>query len=168
MSESTAVLVRRLESKELPILERSFPSPFHRGRLKIQTEEDADYLIAWSDQNAVGHLLLRWQGAANEFLRQRVTNVPYVEAVAVTEALRSRGIGRQLMTTAEEMIRGRQLPLVGLAVGVKNFDALAFCAHLGYQLSSLEEFDVSWSYVDHDGAANVEDERCIYLVKNLE
>jgi ribosomal protein S18 acetylase RimI-like enzyme len=143
------------------------PSSFHRQRLALQGTDDVDYLIAWQGEDAVGHVLLRWLGPEPASLRDRVEPVPYLEALAVKEELRWRGIGTRLLAAAEAMVRGRGLRKIGLSVGVENWAALALYARRGYKLSDLDAFDVSWSYVDHDGALNVEEERCFYLTKEL-
>ena len=167
MVKAPAVEIRRLEAAELALLGRSMPSSFHRRRLDLQASEDVDYLIAWQGEEAVGHLLLRWQGPTEEYLRERVESIPYIEALAVKEELRSRGIGSRLLAFAEARVRERGLAKLGLAVGVENLAALALYARRGYQLADLDPYDVSLRYVDHDGGLNVETERCFYMVKRL-
>jgi len=159
--------IRRLDPTEISALGRSIPSSFHRQRLALQETEDVEYLIAWQGEDAVGHVLLRWSGPDLADLRDRVEPVPYLEALAVQEDLRWRGIGTRLLAAAESMVRGRGFTKVGLAVGVENLAALALYARRGYKLLDLDPFEVSWSYVDHDGALNVEEERCLYLTKEL-
>jgi ribosomal protein S18 acetylase RimI-like enzyme len=167
MVQTAEVVIRRLEATELRSLESSMPSQFHQQRLQIQTREEADYLIAWRGSEAVGHLLLRWQGPLPRPLEDRAAGIPYIEALVVKEQVRARGIGSRLMAAAEEKVIGRGISSAGLAVAVENWPAMAFYARRGYELTGFDPFDVSWSYVDHDGALNVEEERCVYLVKTF-
>src|SRR5438477_10555194 len=124
MARAVSVEVRPLEASELGALGQSMPSSFHRRRLELQARDDIDYLIAWQGEEAVGHLLLRWQGPTEEHLRYRVEALPYIEALAVKEELRSRGIGSRLLAFAEARVRERGLAMLGLAVGVAHMAAL--------------------------------------------
>lgn len=142
-------------------------SHYHATRFLAQEEGDAEYLVAWVDDEPVGHVLVRWRGSHDPFLLAEGVRDPYIEGLAVKTAFQSRGIGRALMLAAEEPTRRRELPTLGLSVGVENARARRLYARLGYRETALGVFKATWTFVDADGVEHTNGETCTYWVKPL-
>lgn len=152
--------------EELAALDAAMPSQHHEGRYRVQLAGQGLYLVARLDGHAVGHILLRWQ-STNDTLRLWGISEPYVEALGVIPALRSRGVGTALMQSVEEAARQQGYSHIGLAVGLENTRARALYERLGYRDAERPPFEVSWSYVDESGQTRREGEMCVYLTKPL-
>lgn len=166
--------VRPLAAEDLAQIQQALPPEHpeaHVRRLGDQRAGRVTYLVAWMDNRAVGHALLRWGGTTNPELRWLLDareRHPYVEALLVHPALRSRSIGSQILAAAEAMVRERGLRRIGLAVAVENTRARALYERLGYRDVGIGEFGNAWSYVDEAGDEVAESETCTYLVKDLD
>ncbi|MEX0750660.1 MAG: GNAT family N-acetyltransferase [Dehalococcoidia bacterium] len=171
------VEVRALTRREIDALQITMPSiermidgirtHSHAGRFRIQEEGAGDYLIAWVDGQPAGHVLVRWAGASDPRLHERIGRDPYVEGLAVRTDLQSRGVGTAIMLEAERRTVARGHTTIGLAVGVENARARRLYRRLGYRESGFGEFEVTWTTVDAAGNEGIEGESCTYLVKAL-
>ena len=97
------------------------PRSLHAKRLQYQEQGHGLYLIGWSDELAVGHLLLKWPGWPErpwtmEF--QATYGCSLVEDLWVQPRSRGMGIGRALMETAHSHSNQQGIPSVGLGVGM--------------------------------------------------
>jgi GNAT superfamily N-acetyltransferase len=168
------VLVRALQSDELVLVEELLPSPdrgIHARRLSTQRTGSATYYIAWLGARPVGHTLVRWGGSGNPLLVSPAVGPlvhPYIEGLAVHGAFQSRGIGTQIIETAEHEAFRRGHREIGLAVSVENVRARALYGRLGYRDLGVGEFPNIWSYRDDTGQRHVEIESCVYLLKSLD
>lgn len=166
--------VRPLAADDLPHIQASLPPEHpeaHVRRLADQRAGRVTYLVAWADGRALGHALVRWGGTTNPELRWLLDSRerhPYVEALLVHPAYRSRSIGSQILAAAEALVRRRGLGRIGLAVAVENGRARALYARLGYRDLGLGAFENAWSYVDEAGNEVAESETCVYFVKDLD
>lgn len=166
--------VRPLAAEDLAQIQQALPPEHpeaHVRRLADQRAGRVTYLVAWADDRAVGHALVRWGGPTNPELRWLLgarERHPYVEALLVHPALRSRSVGSQILAAAEALVRERGLGRIGLAVAVENVRARALYDRLGYRDPGLGEFANAWSYVDEQGDEVAEIETCSYLVKDLD
>src|SRR5690242_13764335 len=97
----------------------------HRARFARQQQGEVVYLIAWSDQDPIGHMLIHWTGPQNEPIASRLTNCAEIEDFVVRPDLRSRGIGRRMLAVAEYLTRRQDLRWLGLGVGLGNSRARA-------------------------------------------
>jgi ribosomal protein S18 acetylase RimI-like enzyme len=165
--------VRPLGADEVKQLQRWLPPEHpeaHVRRLQDQRMGRVTYLVAWADGRSVGHLLVRWGGPTNPELLWRLgdrADHPYVEALLVHPAYRSRSIGTQLLAEAERLVRTNGYASVGLAVAVDNVRAWALYDRLGYRDADLGEFTNHWSYIDEAGHEVADTETCWYLIKPL-
>ncbi len=151
---------------DLAALETAMPSQHHRKRYRVQLDEDGVYFVALLGGSPVGHVLLRWC-STNETLVGLGISEPYVEALAVTPAARSRGVGTALMQAAEHAARERRHATIGLHVGVTNARARALYRRLGYEEMGLPPLEIRWTNRDDRGEERVESELCTYLTKRL-
>lgn len=165
--------VRPFAAEDLAHIQQALPPEHpeaHVRRLGDQRAGRVTYLVAWADGRAVGHALVRWGGTTNPELRWLLDARephPYVEALLVHPALRSRSVGSQILTAAEALVRKRGMRRIGLAVAVENARARALYERLGYRDVGVGAFTNAWSYVDEAGHEVAESETCTYLVKDL-
>jgi ribosomal protein S18 acetylase RimI-like enzyme len=167
------VQVRPLRNEELARVQQALPPEHpeaHARRLADQRAGRITYLVAWTGDRPVGHAIVRWRGTTNPELRWRLGDAPahpYVEALLVDSALRSRTIGSQILSAAEQLACSRQHARIGLAVSVENVRARALYERRGYHDLGIGEFENAWSYVDDAGNEVAERETCTYLVREL-
>jgi len=167
------VEIRPLAAEDLAHIQQTLPPEHpeaHVRRLADQRAGRVTYLVAWVNGRAVGHALVRWGGTTNPELRWLLDlreAHPYVEALLVHPAYRSRSVGSQIMDTAEKLVRERGLRRIGLAVAVDNARARALYERIGYRELDIGSFSNAWTYVDESGNEVTESETCIYLVKEL-
>lgn len=154
------------------VLERSFPygpPEKHAERLERQSRNAVLYLIAWYEGTPVGHGLLKWGGAVEEPIASYVNGLcPDVEDLFVLETFRSNSVGRQILFTAERLVRERGYSQIGISVDVKNVGARILYKRMGYRETHLGEHYERGEYVDQNGQPQMWEETCIYLVKKLE
>ncbi len=173
LSAVIPVHVRPLAAEDLTHIQQALPPEHpeaHVRRLGDQRAGRVTYLVAWADGRAVGHVLVRWGGATNPELRWLLDSRerhPYVEALLVHPAFRSRSVGSQILDAAEALVRERGMRRVGLAVAVENSRARALYERLGYRDPGIGQFANAWSYVDEAGNEVAASETCTYLVKAL-
>jgi ribosomal protein S18 acetylase RimI-like enzyme len=165
--------VRPLTAEDLPLVQQALPPEHpeaHVRRLSDQRAGRVTYLVAWAGHQAVGHAIVRWGGTTNPELRWLLDvrePHPYLEALLVHPAYRSRSIGSQILEASEELVRSRGRHQLGLAVAVDNSRARTLYRRLGYRDLGIGEFANAWSYVDEHGNEVGEIEICAYLVKWL-
>ncbi|MBD0292750.1 MAG: GNAT family N-acetyltransferase [Jiangellaceae bacterium] len=143
------------------------PGLYHRRRFAEQQAGRSSYLIAWSGDEPVGHLNLRWTGSDHAAVRGRIPLMPDVNGLGVRPELQSRGIGTALIHQAEELVRQRGYSALGLAVSVDNARARALYERLGYRPWSHGEYDTGFMDEDASGRETWFADRCVYLVKEL-
>lgn len=164
-SREDAVEIRVFREGDLVALREHVPSPHHPRRAAAHAGGVATFLLAWSGDEPVGYLLLKWTGADEPIVRRSIGGCPEINGVAVAPALRSRGIGTALIREAERRVSGRGIDRVGLAVGVDNARARSLYERLGYRVWDHGSFDVRWPAPDH--RSGCESETCVYMLKQL-
>lgn len=139
----------------------------HADRLARQARNNAAYLLAFLDDELIGHLFLKWDGPFAGHLSARLPRCAEIEDFVVDPGHRSRGFGTGLLELAEDVTRQCGLPALGLGVGIENHRAQALYVRFGFRLLIRETFDVTWPYRDRHGRLAEGRERCWYLVKSL-
>jgi GNAT superfamily N-acetyltransferase len=166
--------IRHLDPADVSHVQRALPPEHpeaHVRRLADQRAGRVSYLIAWDALRPVGHVLVRWGGTSNPdllWLLSPRNRPPYVEALFVHEAYRSRGIGTALVREAESLAAARGHRQVGLAVAVENWRARALYKRLGYHDEGVGTFTSAWTYIDECGDEVSEQETCLYLTHSLQ
>jgi ribosomal protein S18 acetylase RimI-like enzyme len=165
--------VRPIAADDLASIQKTLPPEHpeaHVRRLADQRTGRVTYLVAWHEGRALGHVLVRWGGTTNPELLWKLgrpVDHPYVEALFVHPAYRSRMIGSQLLAAAERLAGERGFRRIGLAVSVEIVRAWALYDRLDYCDADLAEFVNHWSYVDEAGREVSATETCRYQVKSL-
>jgi ribosomal protein S18 acetylase RimI-like enzyme len=99
-------------------------------------EEDRATFLAEHDSKAVGFITVQVVQPTSPLLQPMV--VGRIGSIAVAEPLRGRGIGRALMTLAEEWARKRGAVDVRLTVWAFNEQAVDLYRELGYEIRAFE------------------------------
>lgn len=121
------------------------PRPLHIWRLQYQDQGHGIYLVAWRNEEPMGHLLLKWPGwperpGATE--NQARHECSLVEDLWVLPNSRGLGIGRALMESAHSHSSQKGISTVGLGVGLdQGYEpAQHLYRSMGYKDSGLGPF----------------------------
>lgn len=165
------VIIKPATRDELDILNeklKSYLPNFHEKKIEWQEKGEATWLIAWIGDEPVGHLLIKWNGAPDEYIQNHVyEHYPYLQNLAVKISHQRKGIGTQLVNTAEKMIKNNGHKRVGMAVSTENDSAKQLYGKLGYKEWEKGPYTTSWKFKDQKGKEVEESEVCTYLVKEL-
>ncbi|HKY47714.1 MAG TPA: GNAT family acetyltransferase [Acidimicrobiia bacterium] len=102
-------------------LSRSWNDP-HLDIARKQDARDGLFLVAEMDESVVGTLMAGYDGHRGS-----------INYVGVLPAHRRIGIGRKLMSAAEELLLKRGCPKINLQVRIENLEAVEFYRRLGYE-----------------------------------
>jgi len=155
---------------DLELLEHEIPSPgkskFHEGRLMMQVEGLASYLIAWHKGKPVGHILIKWNGLGRD-LPDDLKWIPELNSIVVAEGTRRKGVGTSLIKEAEVMVKQKGFKKIGLLVSLNNIEAKRLYGRLGYVFPSNDIYTDSGKMVDDDGNEYIDSEECLAMTKEL-
>lgn len=140
----------------------------HGERWQRQQSGAAIYLVARHNDQPVGHALLKWGGATDPHVAQRLaTACPDLEDLFVLGDWRNQGIGGDLLRVAEALVMRHGFDQLGLSVSVENPDAQRLYERLGYRDAGFGPYVEQGSYTDEQGQIRSWEETCIYLIKHL-
>lgn len=149
------VSVTQLQPSEVACVDRHLPL----SRLCQQVEEESTYLIAWEDDQPVGHAHIAWSGTH--------LGLPEIQDVFVLPERRRRGIATQLAYAAEEEARARGWEGISLSVSQEdNAAARLLYAKLGYVDAGTDPVPVSGVIMLRGRPIEVDD-TLVYLTKPL-
>lgn len=149
------VTVRELKPSEVAHVDSRLPL----NRLDQQAKEGSTYLIAWEDDQPVGHAHLAWEGTH--------LGIPEVQDVYVLPERRTRGIATLLNEAAEREVRARGWASISLSVSEDgNPAARRLYERLGYVDAGLRPVRVSGAIMLRGRPFEVDD-TLIYLRKGL-
>jgi GNAT superfamily N-acetyltransferase len=173
MSEYAVAEIRPIATEELGQVEYhinhdSAAPTKHRDRLARQHKGEVAYLVAWFSKAPVGHVLIDWDGPAEEPMKSQLTDCPNLEDLFVVPQYRSRKIGSRLLDEAEGLVNRQGYPLVGLGVAVDNHIARRLYRQRGYEDAGFSEYQTGGHYYDPNGLEQAWEETCNYLVKRLQ
>jgi ribosomal protein S18 acetylase RimI-like enzyme len=107
--------IRVMTDEEVGVVDSRLP-------LDRLDQPGGDFLVAWKDEEPVGHAHLDWR-----------PDPPQVQNVFVAESHRRLGIASRLSEAAEALARERGYDRIALDVDVENTAALALYEKLGYR-----------------------------------
>ena len=129
------------------------------SRLCQHVEEGSTYLVAWEDDQPIGHAHIAWTGT---HLR-----LPEIQDVFVLPEHRSRGIATRLAEAAEDKARERGWTCLSLSVSKKgNPAARLLYRKLGYVDAGIDPVTVSGTILLRGRPFEVDD-TLVYLIKTL-
>lgn len=163
--------IKPLSKDEIPLLDAHLDARRlagrHYGRFERQRQGHLTYLIAWLDRIPIGHAMVRWNGAADAYIAERISDCAHVEDLFVMPQLRSQGIGTRILASGERLAADRGFKRIGLAVGIDNPRARALYERLGYVDTRFGAFEIGGAYTDIQGIRREWRETCEYLIKRL-
>jgi GNAT superfamily N-acetyltransferase len=149
------VTVTQLRPSEVAYVDRFLPL----DRLDQQRADGSTYLVAWDDDQPVGHAHVAWAGTH--------LGVPEIQNVFVVPEQRRRGIAAQLTEAAEQEARLRGWDTISLSVSEHgNVAAQQLYAKLGYADAGVDPVRVSGTIMLRGRPLDVDD-TLVYLVKAL-
>jgi GNAT superfamily N-acetyltransferase len=116
------------------------------------------YLVAWEDDEPVGHAHIAWTGGK--------LGVPEIGDVFVVTAQRRRGVATALTAAAEREAAARGHALISLSHGIANDAARRLYEGLGYSNAGLDPERVQEPVLMRGRPVEVDD-TLIHLVKDL-
>lgn len=129
------------------------------NRLDQQIEEGSTYLVAWEDDQPVGHAHIAWRGTP--------LGLPEIQDVFVLPERRRRGIATQLTYAAETEARARGWKSISLSVSQEgNSAARLLYGKLGYVDAGTDPVRVTGTIMLRGHPFGVDD-MLLYLTKNL-
>ena len=166
---------RAVVPDDLPKIEAAYPilvgmpvNP-HWEQFQRQQKGQLTWLVAWSDDQPCGSVIVRWPGEPDERTDQaRSLGCAEIGGLDVDEAFRGKGIGRALMEQAEKLARSRSTELLGLEVTDANpnqVPARSLYNRMGYEDAGLGTFISGYTYWDSNGTAHRDEEPHRYLLK---
>lgn len=171
MPNQPAPTIRPLSQSEIPLLDAHLDvdrlAGRHDDRFAQQRDGSLTYLIAWLDGIPIGHTMVRWTGATDAYVADRISDCAHVEDLFVMPHLRSLGIGARILAVAERLAISRDFMRIGLAVGIDNPRARALYERLGYADTGFGAFQIGGAFHDRHGIRRKWREVCEYLVKPL-
>ncbi len=163
--------IRPSTENELPLLDAHLdPNRLagrHADRLRQQQQGRLTYLVAWHGGVPIGHTIVRWTGALDEFVMRRIRNCAHIEDLFVMPKHRSQGVGGRILACAERLAAERGFRQIGLAVGIDNPRARSLYERSDYADTGFGVFRIGGSYRDTNGNLRHWQEDCEYLVKRL-
>ncbi|GAA4393500.1 hypothetical protein GCM10023088_72970 [Actinomadura verrucosospora] len=163
--------IRECREEDLELLESCIPSPGrtrrHAARFEQQRRGLTTFLIACAEAVPVGTGQILWHGCAAPEVRRLYPNCPELNGLGVwPPELRSQGIGRALIGTAEALVRQRGHDRIGLGVDDDNQRAADLYLRLGYQETGCRYLD-RYHYIDDHGTRHEVVDPARFLVKQL-
>jgi GNAT superfamily N-acetyltransferase len=149
------IRVTELRPEEVEAVDRHLPL----SRLDQQAREGSTYLIAWEDDQPVGHAHIAWDGTH--------LGLPEIQDVFVVPERRRRGIASQLTRAAEEEARRRGSDRISLSVSrEQNPAAKLLYEKLGYLDAGVEPVRALGEIMLRGRPFEVDD-TLVYLTKDL-
>lgn len=149
------VTVKELTPDQVETVDRHLPL----SRLDQHAAEGSTYLIAWEDDQPVGHAHIAWSGTH--------LGLPEIQDVFVQPERRRQGIASQLTEAAEAEARKRGCDRISLSTSLdQNPAASALYAKLGYVDAGVEPVRVLGE-ITIRGRPFAVDDTLVYLVKEL-
>lgn len=148
--------VKELTPAEVEVVDRHLPL----SRLDQQAAAGSTYIIAWDDDQPVGHAHVAWEGTH--------LGLPEIQDVYVVPAHRRRGIASMLTRAAEQAARARGRARISLSVSRDgNPAARTLYEGLGYRDAGVPAVRFV-GVITLRGEPLEVDDTLLYLEKDLE
>jgi GNAT superfamily N-acetyltransferase len=152
---ATVLVVTKLRPEDVERVDRALPL----NRLDQHRATASTYLIAWANEQPVGHAHVAWTGTHLE--------LPEVQDVFVLPAHRRRGVATALTAAAEDEARRHGCTSISLSVSRDgNEAARRLYEQLGYADAGVAPVRVSGTIMLR-GRPFVVDDTLVYLTKSL-
>lgn len=162
--------IKMVTREDLASLDPAFPSEFNRTHaddLADQALGDKSFLVAWINAEAVGHVLVNWQGARQPEPAAAFPGCPEIFRLAVREPYTRRGIATVLLGACESEARQRGHARVGLGTDPHVPEEHNLYLRLGYLDAGIGLFDDVYR-IARGGKVRVLREPTRFLIKLLD
>jgi GNAT superfamily N-acetyltransferase len=123
------------DSERLTLVKEGFGEPEIQARFQWLSTVNVNWYIWWVDHEPRGWALIQWDG------KPTVPAVPDIFDLYVHANFRSKGIGTQIITACEQMVRSAGYEKLGLAVNPDlNPRAYTLYQRLGYSAITQDKY----------------------------
>ncbi len=161
--------IRACQEKDVALLEKTIPTganQYHLRRFRNQQKGGNTYVIAFLDDEPVGHLDLIWDpSSSQEAVIKQLNDCPELNAIVVVTELRSQGIGSRLISFAEGLAAERGYCRVCLGVATNNPRAKSLYERVGYEDWGQGITEDSFLWLDENGRSVEVTEQVLCLIK---
>jgi len=164
-----ALEARPCGAEDLAQLHATWPlsADVHDRHFTRQLSGTQTLLVAWQRDEAVGSAVIRWQSSELGEFGHTYPGVVEIAHLQARPDRRRRGVGTCLMQAAENMARLREVPWLGLGVGVENPEAAALYERLGYTRTGIVT-QSEYEFVDENGVEQHAVEWNEYMIMDLQ
>ena len=162
--------IRQVEAADIPLLEQRVKVALGRTftqELLEQNQGIHSVFIAIENNEILGWSFIRWLGPRDPKAAELFPEAPEIYRLEVREELRSKGIGRQIISVLENAALANAYSAVSLGVAHDNARAYALYKELGYQDTPLDAYYDEYAYPLPGGGVGHASDLCRYLVKRL-
>lgn len=162
--------IREVEAADIPLLEQWVKAAVGRTFTQELSEQDRgihSVFIAIDNNEILGWSFIRWLGPRDPRAAELFPEAPEIYRLEVREALRSKRIGRQIISALENAALTHAYSAVSLGVAHDNPRAYALYKELGYQDTPLDAYYDEYDYPLPGGGVGHASDLCRYLVKTL-
>lgn len=160
--------IRHARSSDLAILSDNFGDEgFFTDRLTRQDQGRGALLVAWQNDRPIGHIYIWLEPSDTPEVREYIPGVPLLSHVEVHPDYRSRGVGTELIATAEQMLRDDGFNEVALAAQIDDRIAGRLFRRLGYSDRQHPPIEVMRDVRLPDGTRKRQSVSCLVMIKRL-
>jgi len=164
------LLIKPIETSQLDILDVTFGSEFdrtHADDLRDQSAGDKTFLIAWVNNQPVGHALTRWLGPRADVPQSLYPACPEIYRLAVLEEFQRQGIATAIIGKCEAEAKLKGFKHIGLGTDPDLPPNSNLYYRLGYKISEAVRFKESYQQRRDDGSVETVNERTTFVIKTL-
>ena len=135
--------IRQIEKSDLDKMDNTFKSEFgrtHADDLHDQSLSNISFLVAWLNDDPVGHALVRWLGPREETVRKDYQDCPEIYRLRVLKDFRSQGIATAIIKECENAALKRDRSLIGLGTHSNITSKDNLYIQLGYESSTVGSY----------------------------
>ncbi|MGB3187713.1 MAG: GNAT family N-acetyltransferase [Ornithinimicrobium sp.] len=136
----------------------------HESHFARHLSGDATYLVAWLGDEPAGSAMVLWTGPVGVNAAQVYPDVFEVAHMQVRSRYQGQGVGRVLMSAAQQVVMDAGARQVSVSVSDDNAGARRLYARLGYTPTGIKDV-VEYDWVSDTGMTHHEIEHSELLVK---
>ncbi len=162
--------IRPIEKSDLYKMDCTFKSEFgrtHTDDLHDQSLSRISFMVAWLDDNPVGHALISWLSPRAEIVRDAYPDCPEIYRLRVLKEFRSQGIATALIRECEIEALKRECTLIGIGTYPKTTSEDNLYLRLGYGPTTLDGYIDEYKTSQNDGTVATVRKAAQFLIKRI-
>ena len=162
--------IRPIEKSDLYKMDHTFKSEYgrtHADDLHDQSLSHISFIVAWLDDNPVGHALVRWLGPREEVVRSVYPDCPEIYRLRGLKGFRLQGIATALIRECEKDALKRGYLLIGLGTCTKTPTKDSLYMRLGYESSAVDGYIDEYKTLQDDGTVATIRDDAWFLIKKI-